>query len=546
MEDEQQTTGGNNTAADKIKTTGDVFEAAREYKQTKDALEALEKQEAQAVFVESMPQDAQEPQETGQKQRIFNDSGIEIDPKTGNYIIRIDTTIDPELQAKLDPNSPQFDPALYLEHTKAAKQRLQASLEQMRNSLLDIMKASFGADTMQGVVETLQDAIAPLADIVKQTVTSDGFKRITETLQYIVENNEAIQANLEKWEQLEPYLEAELQKPEYNGLTLDELIALDETDENGEPIENSLFERALAAAQAAFDAEQLPRITVNGRGASDVEYPLDKVNANIWTLLKDAPKNGQLSFTIGTEKRGSRKQADIIYSINFEELENAGLNTVKRLTAFDKRVYIATSALFNGSSDYMTVSQIYATMGNESRPNARDIEKIYTSLEKMRRLPITLDNFTSINSEAKTYPNMPKFVYNGVLLPWESIDAVVNGQRADGVIHLFREPPLVSFAKERKQVTTVSRKLLASPISKTDAHLLIDDYLIERISHIKNSKGKISNKLLYSTIFDKTGTTSRCQKSRGKETVVKYLEHYKQCGFIKDYKEAADGVTIIY
>lgn len=132
---DEQNTGGNTAANKEIKTTGDVFEAAREYKQTKDALEALEKQEAQPVFVESMPQDAQEQRENNEKQRIFDDNGIEIDPETGHYIIRIDTRIDPELQAKLDPISPQ----LYREYTAAAMQRLKVSLDNMRSSLLDVI-----------------------------------------------------------------------------------------------------------------------------------------------------------------------------------------------------------------------------------------------------------------------------------------------------------------------------------------------------------------------------------------------------------------------
>lgn len=520
MADEQRMRSG--TDDDKTISIGEVFEAARECKLKKDAIEALEKQEAHIVFNECMSQDAQEKQE----------SSIEKDPETGHYIIRLNTNIDKELQAKLDPNSTQFDPVLYKEYTAEMLQNLKDTLSDMQSSLFNDTKA-------------IQEAITPLADMVKNAVI-DAFKSIMTSASYIAEKSEKLTKNIERWQQLEPYLEAELKKPEYNGISLDELITLDKTDENGDPIENSLLDKVIAAAQAAFEAEQLPRLAVTGKGASNVEYPLDKVNANIWTLLKDAPQDGQLSFVIGTEKRNSRKQADIIYSINFDELENAGLNTVKRLTAFDKRVYIAASALFNGNSDYITVSQLYATMGNDSRPNARDIEKIYTSLEKMRRLPITLDNYTGENSEYSTYKNIPKFVYNGVLLPWESVDAVVNGQRADGVIHLFREPPLISFAKGRQQITTVQRKLLASPISKTDANLQLDDYLIERIAHIKKSKGKISNKLLYSTIFEKANITTKLQRSRSKDKIKKYLEYYTSCGFIKGFKEATDGVTISY
>lgn len=521
---DEQNTGGNTAANKEIKTTGDVFEAAREYKQTKDALEALEKQEAQPVFVESMPQDAQEQRENNEKQRIFDDNGIEIDP---------------ELQAKLDPISPQ----LYREYTAPAitapaMQRLKVSLDNMRSSLLDVMKASSGADTMQGVVEILQDAIAPLADIVKQTVASDGFKRITGTLQYIVENSEAIQANLEEWEQLKPFLEAELLKPEYNGLTLDELIALDETDENGDPIENSLFEKAFAAATAAQIASKPQTTTI--KRAELLEMPLDKVNATIWNLL-EKDTGGQLAFAM--EKRGSNKEITLLYSIDFDETLREGIQITKRLLPFDKRVYIAVNALFNAGNNIITLTQIYYAMGYKGKPGTKDLQKIQASIIKMQGAQISVDNA----QEAATYKKYGKFVYKGSLLPLETAEHYsVNGALTDAAIHIFREPPLISFAKQRNQITTVEIKLLQSPINKTDNNLLIDDYLIERISRMKNSHGKSSNKILFNTIFDNARITAARQKQRSKATIKRYLDHYKQCGFIKDYKEAADGVTIIY
>lgn len=287
-------------------------------------------------------------------------------------------------------------------------------------------------------------------------------------------------------------------------------------------------------------AEDLPRITVIGKGAEKTSYPIDKLNAFAWSLLANADTSGQI--TIAAEKHGSKKTADILYSINFDDLEASGLNVVKRITVFDKRVQTAANALFKTTGDLMTIAQIYASMGYEGRPGKSDIKRIYTSLEKMRLIPISIDN----TSENKLYPNIEKFIYNGVMLPWESVDAIVNGQRAEGVIHLFRQPPLLSFAESRNQITTIPRALLASPVNKTEVHLLIDDYMITRISRLKRSNGKVSNKLLFSTIYAKAGVSTRVQKNRAKEAILKYLEHYKDCGFIKGYKPAADGVSILY
>ena len=111
-------------------------------------------------------------------------------------------------------------------------------------------------------------------------------------------------------------------------------------------------------------------------------------------------------------------------------------------------------------------------------------------------------------------------------------------------IHIFREPPLISFAKQRNQLTTVEIKLLQSPVSKTDSNLLIDDYLLTRISRMKNGRSKSSNKILYQTVFDNCNIGTSKQKSRAKGTIKRYLEHYKSCGLFKKYEETEAGITI--
>lgn len=426
------------------------------------------------------------------------------------------------------------------------KQQLQTSLNKMKSTLTEAMQDSTGADAIQSIADTFKDT---LESIVKNHKSNKNGKKInsllepevldtiTKVIKHITENNKKLRERLDKWEKLKPFLEEELKKPEHQGKTFDELLNTAYKDKTF-PLDN-LLEKAIALANATKLSREIPHITITEKGINDIEYPLDKLNANVWTLLKDAEQTGQLVFA--AEKRGSKQPADIIYSINFDEIENEVVVT-KKLTAFDKRCYIATSALFNNGFNLITVAQIYVAMGNSGRPSATDIKKINESLTKMRAAHIYINN----ESENSLYPKYNKFVYDSSLLPMERISAVVNGQTVDGAIHLFREPPLTTFAKDRKQITTLSRQLLQSPLSKTDINLQIDDYLIERISHIKKSKGKLSSKLLYKTIFEKTNIKTRNQKMRGKEKISKYLTHYKKCNFIKSFRTESDGVTISY
>lgn len=294
---------------------------------------------------------------------------------------------------------------------------------------------------------------------------------------------------------------------------------------------------------ASAQDQHQPEARATIKRADFVEYPLDKPNSYIWNLIKE-DTGGQLKFDyqIAMLPKNEALQATALYSINFEELEKLGdnLKISKKLTPFDKRVYIAVSALFNAGNEIITLTQIYYAMGYTGKPAEKQITRINEAVEKMRRSYITFDNA----NEAHAIPNYPRFKYNGYLLPIESITATVNGRLSDSAIKIFREPPLMTFAKQRNQVTTITIRLLQSPVNKTDSNIAIDDYLLERISKEKH-KGVKSCRILYDTIYKRVGITTKNQRTRAPEKIRRYLTYYQQQGFILDYSEQPDGITVI-
>lgn len=297
-------------------------------------------------------------------------------------------------------------------------------------------------------------------------------------------------------------------------------------------------EEIVAAAEAV--EESLPRITT--KQAELLNYPLDKPNSNIWKLLAEAPQNGQylLEYEFNTtrhEDKKKGKEAIIYVAIDFNNLD--GVKFTKQLTPFDKRVYIAANALRNAGNEVMTVSQIHKMMGNRGQPSATQIEKINESLDKMRATIVHINS----EKEANVYKGYKRFVYDGALIEFRRVSVYIDNIRTDAAIKLLAEPPLITFAKKRNQITNVPRLLLESPISKTDANLMIDDYLIERILHMKNQP-KLSRKILFSKIFEQCQIKTRMQRTRAPEKIRKYLDHYKKCKVIAGYKETEDGVTI--
>jgi hypothetical protein len=194
-------------------------------------------------------------------------------------------------------------------------------------------------------------------------------------------------------------------------------------------------------------------------------------------------------------------------------------------------------------------------MGNTGRPSAKAVEKINDSLTKLRAAHVYITNEWGEDrervwgqSEKDTYRKAVVFKYDGSLLPMERMSAYINGQLTESAVKLFREPPLVSFARSRGQITTVSTKLLQSPLNKTDQNLMIDDYLIDRISKMKRAKAnrkQAVTKILFATINEACKRTTTKQKQRTPETVYKYLDYYHKCEFIAGYSKEADGVSIL-
>ena len=470
-------------------------------------------------------------------------------------VITVDTNVDPEL----NPSSPEFNVKKYREYLSTLDMdAIQHRLEKAVKRANDAAAAATYEITQSGIIpraleetaiESLQDIIAISEWATKATaqILTPQLRKLFDVRDSLADFNwktfiAALQAGEQRLQNLEPFLEKELpairEQPGLEETTLDDLlkyIALDgETiTEEGEPIPAEIraaLERAIEAARRA----ELPKATA--KRAEIVDYPIDKINANIWSLLQETTGK-QLKLRLDTSKEGSDKRINIYYSIDFDELEKNGIKVTKKLLPFDKRVYIAVAALYNAGNKVMTLTQIHYAMGNTGRPSANQLEKINESITKMRGANVFIDTL----EESQKY-NYPRFKYEDYLLPVARATAIVNGQLADAAIQLSKEPPLITFAKQRKQLTVITVKVLQVPHNKTDANLLIEDYLIERIAQAKS--GRQPKKVLYSTLFSHAQITTEKQKRRAPEKIKKCLDHYKACGMIADYKMQPDSIQL--
>lgn len=384
------------------------------------------------------------------------------------------------------------------------------------------------------------DEYAQIDEIKKRTAgtfspaNSNYWKIIQLKISYIIEEINKTKEFLNILNELRPYVESELKKEKYSGQSITDLLNSD--DENS----NNLLRELLNSIDLSYQSNYIPKSIL--KRSQIIEYPLDKINNKIWKLL-EKNNNQVIKFAMENKtdkKRG--KQVDCIYTINFDDLDD-DITITKKLMPFDKRVYIAVSALFNAGNSIITLTQIHYAIGCIGKPGTKNIKRINESISKMMGAKIYVNN----SNESKVY-KYKKFIYDGALLPAERISSIVNGQLSNSSIHLFREPPIVSFAKQRNQITTVSIEMLQSPISKTDNNLLIEDYLIERIAKAKNNNK--SHRILFKTFYEHINLpgNSLDQKKHTKQRLPKkviiYLDYYVKCRYIKSYNIDHNGINI--
>ena len=274
---------------------------------------------------------------------------------------------------------------------------------------------------------------------------------------------------------------------------------------------------------------------------TDVEYPIDKINKTIWN-----ENNGiDFSKTIRIKTGNRKKKTDsamIKVTIDFDAFSKTDdITTSETLTTFDKACLFTIASLYNAGNKIISGTQIYKKMNiSSTQPNTKDLDEIWNSIKKMAQTRVTIDN----RYETEVYQNYELVQWDVPLLAIEIITQSINGSVTEMGIKVLQEPALLSFAKLRKQFTTIPIPVWKLPVRKTKNRLVIHHYMLQEIAHIK--KGSIRNRMLYETIFEQCGKLSATQQWREKKAITEMLEHYKSNGFITGYNSDEKGIDVFY
>ena len=276
--------------------------------------------------------------------------------------------------------------------------------------------------------------------------------------------------------------------------------------------------------------EELPSIQ-RVKKPESVCYALFKPT---YTLFNNFPigQTKKLNAASEADKRKG-KTANILLLLDFDELE--GVKISRPLTIYDKNVWNACANLARCGYETITAQDVYKFMGYKSKINTTDQKKILESIETIIRARVFISN----KEEHALYKKYDEISLNTPLLAAEICKAKIGNTVVEEAIRIIEPPKLFTIAEKRGQITTIPFAVLESPINKSNDIALITDYLLVRISRMKNSK-HIQRTILLDTLYDKCSITNsasdRVKKTRLPDKINRLLSHYKSVGWIGDYQ----------
>lgn len=219
----------------------------------------------------------------------------------------------------------------------------------------------------------------------------------------------------------------------------------------------------------------------------------------------DKRKNVRMEVNVGNKKNS----AECTIMVDIEDNNDITISGGK-FTAIDQANLRAIEDLDVAGNKYFTADMIYrARKGytNSEYVSPRAITAVQASINKMSNIKITID-YT--NQYKLWYPerdfSKSQFRKTEALLPL-GIATVKVGGIEKTAYYLLKEPLLYEYAKTFKQVITLPSTLLNTKDvicrSSGDEDDVIVQYLLTRISIMKNKKNNTGNKIAY-RFFDKT------------------------------------------
>lgn len=366
------------------------------------------------------------------------------------------------------------------------------------------------------------------------------------------------------------------QEPGRENLTLKEFMR--NMDGSGNTVE-SLFERTIkAAAEKATAAagteaeaaaiekgiERLPMITALTASSHVM------VNNPLMNALQQKPAINAGAFDlVVANANGRRKEITAYAMVTYDPGDTGVTMTDPHLTEYERQVSDAVISLWaeaakRNAEAIFTPDMIFRAMpGGSDKPSAQQRGAIVRTIEKLRRLHITLDATEEMIKRGVIPPGETWRIDDFYLSVRriENVKVKGGGRQANYAYLVTMEPIILTYSNLTNQLLTVPAKYIAIEKvkrGKPSGELLpmtadrqaMTGYLLRRIAVMKhdrkNKHPHQSNAILFDTLFTETGqqTDNREINRRNREFCFDVLDYWKATGYIKDYTRQQKGRSI--
>ena len=307
-------------------------------------------------------------------------------------------------------------------------------------------------------------------------------------------------------------------------------------DELSDNIEGTKFKSGSKTGEL-IPFEYLENIT---KPAMSYIYPNDKTANSLQKLSIDGEEQPVKEV----------KDAQSYVTLNFDDaVKLTDLNKTNiTFSEFDQQIQEAVVSLMVAGNECISDHMIYKTLtqsGGHTTP-PRWAQSIQNSMYKFSSVYITV-RFDEIikyfpelkNMNSEEYADASGTVRTKLLMFSEIIRKTKNGSNVC-VYKMLETPILYTLANMKRQVGSIPIKALESDkLKNTPENTVLKNYLLKRIDQMK--KGKLSNDILFETIYRKTNSRTPREQRTARENTDKMLLEFCASKLITGYNIITSG-----
>ena len=285
---------------------------------------------------------------------------------------------------------------------------------------------------------------------------------------------------------------------------------------------------------------------------SALQQNLTKASKKIFNSSIALSDLKQAEIDVTPNKKGIVNTFSVYVDMSAPELKGT-----ENVTEYDKSVHnMAVSIGLANKHGFFTARElatalIHGDNPNNNRVSSQQIGAVTKSIEKQRHIDITIDwtEHIKLNHKGELPEDASNFNVKDYMLPVREYTATIGGKTLHG--YQFIDPiklsPLYQYARSVGQIGQHPVKMLNIPINLDQSKLVIRDFLLEEIAHIKNNPTSWNNTISVDKILEVAGedsqTITRKKKSSLLFAVKDMLDYWKKEGYIKGYTENRANTT---